>query len=177
MRVKFGAIIRYFLQHIASSNNVILFCARFGQDTVEKMVEWTTANIPIPASSSSSPSIIEIGTGNANLLFALEDSGYAPERMAGVDYSAGAIRLAKSIAAQHGAEGIEFVVNDFLHDPLPRMGVSGVEDGWDLVLDKGTYDAMALMDKDESGRRPCDVYPERIAAIVKSGGCFLITCE
>lgn len=139
------------------------------------MVEWAVKNVPL--SSYPAPSIIEIGTGNGNLLFALADAGYAYRCMAGIDYSADAIRLAKSIATQRNASDIQFTENDFLRDELPPLDVGGVEDGWDLVLDKGTYDAMALMEKDESGSRPCDAYPARIAAIVRPGGYFLITCE
>jgi len=44
-------------------------------------------------------------------------------------------------------------------------------------LDKGTFDAICLSDeKDEQGRRICEGYKDRIAALVKPhGGLFIVT--
>ncbi|KAI5122765.1 hypothetical protein M0805_009847 [Coniferiporia weirii] len=154
----------------------------FGQDSVDKMVAWAVAHVP--PSTSPPPTIIEIGAGNGNLLFALVEAGYPPVRLAGVDYSADAVRLARGIAPQHSAKGVTFREVDFLQaglpdlgieGVLPDLGIEGVEGGWTLVLDKGTYDAMALAEKDAEGHRPCDVYPKRISAVVKPDGFFLIT--
>lgn len=49
---------------------------------------------------------------------------------------------------------------------------------WDLVLDKGTFDALCLSQEvvEEKGARlPSVVYPEQVAKLVKDGGYFLIT--
>ena len=60
----------------------------------------------------------------------------------------------------------------------PRVAGMRAGDGWDLVVDKGTYDAIALSEKaDEEGIRVYRRYPLRVAEIVKPGGYFLITCE
>jgi hypothetical protein len=48
---------------------------------------------------------------------------------------------------------------------------------WDLLLDKGTFDAIALGEKDAAGKSPAAGYPDRVARLLKPGGFFLITCE
>ncbi|KAL5503949.1 EFM4_2 [Sanghuangporus vaninii] len=169
----------------------------FGQESVDKMVSWTLSNVPPSSSSSSSsspsvsssspPKILEIGSGNGNLLFALADAGYDPSYLAGIDYSPDAVRLARKIASERGGgcEKIIFEEIDFLNVKFEEgrlCGIPGVsagekrrEDGWTLVLDKGTYDAMALAERDEGGARPSDSYPERVAALLTPDGYFLIT--
>ncbi|RPD60073.1 S-adenosyl-L-methionine-dependent methyltransferase [Lentinus tigrinus ALCF2SS1-7] len=164
----------------------------FGEDSVEKMVDWALENIP----TDPQPLILEVGAGNGNLLFALCEAGYAPEKMCGIDYSADAIRLAEAIAktkttaqpaedddeesapALKNTDRIAFAVCDFLSDdvaPLEGVAADGSVAVWDLVLDKGTFDAIALAEKDDSGRAPADGYPARIGRVVKPGGYFLIT--
>ncbi|KAG6813953.1 hypothetical protein H0H92_005208 [Tricholoma furcatifolium] len=144
----------------------------FGEEAVERMVSWALENAP----SSSIPSTVEIGTGNGTLLFALADAGYSTSHLSGTDYSPGAVKLAQSIAVQRDL-AVTFNISDFLQDDpplLPHMKPNpcGV---WDLVLDKGTFDAIALGLKDESGKSPASKYPGRVAQILKPGGCFLIT--
>jgi len=46
---------------------------------------------------------------------------------------------------------------------------------WDLIMDKGTFDAIGLMEKDINGIPPADGYPLRIGRLLKPGGYFLIT--
>ncbi|EMD31317.1 hypothetical protein CERSUDRAFT_69427 [Gelatoporia subvermispora B] len=163
----------------------------FGEDSVEKMVDWAMDNIP--PSSESPPSIIEIGSGNGTLLFALHEAGYAPNRIYGVDYSEDAVKLSQAIGRsrqeQHeeddeagpeaGPAAIRFAVCDFLNEPVPFSPEpsAGTEETavWDLVLDKGTFDAMVLAQKNNDGKSPADTYPSKIGDIVKPGGHFLIT--
>lgn len=134
------------------------------------MAQWVLETIP----PDVKPSILEVGSGNGSLLFSLVDEGYHQSTICGIDYSPDAIKLAQSIAARRdgNAQKIGFSICDFLNDDIP-----GHVDLWDLALDKGTYDAIALGEKDESGRAPSAKYPGRIARILKSGGYFLITCE
>jgi EEF1A lysine methyltransferase 2 len=146
---------------------------RFGEDTVEKMVDWAVENIP----PSTQPYILEIGAGNATLLFALIEAGYAADHAAAIDYSADAVQLAKAVAAQRDLETVLIVECDFLASaPLP-FRCKGQEDAtWDLLLDKGTYDAISLGEKDQHGRSPAATYPARAASLLRPGGFFLITC-
>ncbi|CCM01389.1 uncharacterized protein FIBRA_03440 [Fibroporia radiculosa] len=164
----------------------------FGEDSVEKMVDWALEHMP--PDMSNAPHILEVGAGNGNLLFALHDAGYAADRLCGVDYSTDAVRLARAIAQSHSHKGdedgdhatrkakdaITFVTRDFLRDDVPPLGSMtvlqvGSSAVWDLVLDKGTFDAMALAGKDDNGISLADSYPHRVATVVRPGGFFLIT--
>lgn len=141
----------------------------FGVETVEKMVDWTVNNVP----HTTNPSILEVGCGNGVLLLALSEAGYTATCLSGIDYSPCAIKLAKSIAATRG-ESISFYACDFLNDD-PHVLSHMKEGAWDLLLDKGTFDAIALGAKDENGRSPAISYPGRVKNLLKPGGCFLIT--
>ncbi|KAF5382191.1 hypothetical protein D9615_004441 [Tricholomella constricta] len=144
----------------------------FGEESIERMVDWAVENVPF----SSNPSTVEIGSGNGTLLFALAEAGYPSTHLSGIDYSPGAVKLARSIAATRNQD-VSFNISDFLQDDpplLPHMQASP-EGVWDFVLDKGTFDAIALGAKDENGRSPAMRYPGRINTILKSGGYFLIT--
>ena len=135
------------------------------------MVDWAVENVP----SSNEPYVLEVGAGNATLLLALVEAGYSASRAAAIDYSPDAVRLARLVAEQREHPDILVAECDFLAQDPPFC--AGQEDGWDLVLDKGTYDAIALGEKDDSGLTPAARYPPRAAAILKPGGYFLITCE
>ena len=134
------------------------------------MVDWALENVP----PTTNPSVLEIGCGNGTLVLALVEAGYAATHLSGIDYSPGAVKLASSIAAIRG-EGISFSDCDFLKEEPPLL--SHMEEGvWDLLLDKGTFDAIALGEKDEKGRLPAVNYPRRIQQLLAPGGYFLITC-
>lgn len=130
------------------------------------MVGWAQSNVP----HTSLPSVIEIGSGNGTLLFALAEAGYLPTTLTGVDYSADAVSLAKAISIKRGIIGITFMEGDFLKDDLRE------DNTWNLVLDKGTYDAIALGPKDEHGLSPAARYPTQLIKLMKPGAYFLITC-
>lgn len=161
---------------------------RFGEDSVEKMVDWTLENVPI----TSHPRILEIGSGNGTLLFALHDVGYAASHLSGIDYSPDAVKLARMVAvarAQNSEQVTSFHVCDFISElppppppppasPAPSGQLDAdVQGSWDLLLDKGTYDAIALGEKDESGRCPAAVYPVQASKLLRENGHFLITCK
>ena len=140
------------------------------------MVEWSLENKP----PSSHPSVLEIGSGNGTLLFGLLDARYDPENLFGIDYSPGAVALSTQIAQMRGGSSISFHECDFLKDDPPIPGTLRLAsriDIWDLILDKGTYDAIALGQKDDQGRSPSINYPGRAARLLKPGGYFLITCK
>lgn len=176
MKAKSGA----YIPTIAcfSEANLSWMC-RFGEESVDKMVDWAVENVP----PSAQPTILEIGSGNGALLFALQEADYDARSMAGLDYSLDAVKLARSIGTTRGrgAEDITFAECNFLSEDFatPKHISSDVRPawgGWDLVLDKGTYDAIALGEKDASGKSPVAEYPARLLRLLRAGGLYLITC-
>lgn len=148
---------------------------RFGEDSVEKMVDWAIDHFP----PTGSASILEIGSGNGTLLFGLHEAGYDEALLSGIDYSQGAVDLAKNIAEAKGASGITFTRCDFLTETpatLPNHDTGSTTAVWDLLLDKGTYDAIALGPKDDEGHSPALHYPSRVVRLLKPGSILLITC-
>lgn len=136
--------------------------------------------------SQTTTTFLDLGTGNGEMLFLLREEGGFRGRMLGVDYSAASVELANKIAAVRKGLGagagatapkeVEFRVWDIL------KGGGGLEDlkqsgGFDVVLDKGTFDAVSLSDEvDERGRRLCEGYRERVEGLVKgNGGRLLVT--
>ncbi|KIJ52547.1 hypothetical protein M422DRAFT_26127 [Sphaerobolus stellatus SS14] len=142
----------------------------FGEDSMEKMVEWTVANAPPPQK------ILEVGTGNGVLLCELAKEGYDSSTLLGIDYSQGSVNLSRKIADHRDVGQIHFEMCDFLtQDPPCLPGMQESVGSWDLLLDKGTFDAIALAEKDASGNFPADLYPERIVRLLRPRGLFLIT--
>jgi SAM-dependent methyltransferase len=161
--------------HASSVTDLKLMATRFGDTSVEKMVDWSLEHVP----PSLNPAVLEVGSGNGALLFALAEAGYSQKLLAGIDYSSDAVKLSTSISETRNVTEITFSVCDFLQeDPCLLSGLerNRPPSRWDLILDKGTYDAIALGQKDASGRSPVAGYPHQLCRLLKPGGLFLITC-
>ena len=139
-------------------------------------------------------SFLDLGTGNGHFLFKLregdgdeqdEDEGEVTwgGRMLGVDYSEKSVDFAKRIAGDKElGEGSEEKEVEFRWWDLMSQDPNGVvlegrnEHGWDVVLDKGTFDAISLSEeKDEGGRRICEGYKERVVPLIRGEGILLVT--
>jgi SAM-dependent methyltransferase len=137
-----------------------------------------------------------VGTGNGQLLFAFSAAGYTS--LTGVDYSTASIELARSIlsarlsssssttSAEYHDEDAEeekslaspppsFFVADILDVALEKQveGVTGEK--WDLITDKGTYDAVCLADETREGRSLRELYISSVSKLLQKDGLFLIT--
>ncbi|KAI1384520.1 putative S-adenosylmethionine-dependent methyltransferase of the seven beta-strand family [Hypoxylon trugodes] len=139
-------------------------------------------------SSPNKTTFLDLGTGNGSLLFGLRDAGWTG-RMLGVDYSRQSVEFARRIAesrkkladeSEEGlnneAEPIEFAEHDILRTPSSALLSAGK--GWDVVLDKGTFDAISLSSETDptTGRRVSESYREKIIPLVRGdGGLFLVT--
>lgn len=136
-----------------------------------------------------------VGTGNGQLMFCFSKAGYT--HLTGVDYSQASIELAKSILASRTApkskdsdDDVEdeeeearqlrtnpptFFVADILEVALARPVQGVTDERWDLITDKGTYDAVCLSDETKEGKKLQELYVESIAKLLPKGGIFLIT--
>ncbi|KAM0334164.1 hypothetical protein ACHAQA_001184 [Verticillium albo-atrum] len=142
-------------------------------------------------------SFLDLGCGNGSLLFALRDDGWAG-RMVGVDYSARSVALALQIAAarkgqqqqqqeqdadeaeadeSEGEAQVEFREWDVLRGDFGTVLDGPQTDGWSVVLDKGTFDAVCLSGEQDAatGRRVSEGYRTRVLGLVREGGLFLVT--
>ncbi|KAI9619213.1 hypothetical protein H4Q26_011894 [Puccinia striiformis f. sp. tritici PST-130] len=87
-------------------------------------------------------------------------------------------RAQRQGARAKGIDGLRLEVRDILREPIEPPQRSGPPDlkGWDLITDKGTFDAICLSEDTIDGRKLEFVYPEKILdLLVKPGGIFLIT--
>lgn len=136
----------------------------FGEDSEDKIVDYLQDNLDI---TSTTLTCIDLGTGNGHLLFRLRDEGFQ-WNLCGLDYSHGSVDLAKSIAQQRGCNDIRFKVSDFMKD--------FTLDKADLILDKGTFDAISLCDVTTSdGKRLFETYASAVVRLMKASSLLLIT--
>ncbi|KAI8348647.1 S-adenosyl-L-methionine-dependent methyltransferase [Blakeslea trispora] len=142
----------------------------FGEESVERMVEWCTENIQDPENR-----MVDLGCGNGHLLLELSAEGY--KSLHGIDYSESAITLAKAIAQQRELDWIQYDAVDFIS--YPEWFLPG--DPYDVALDKGTYDAISLhpdqtQAKKEGVAGPREKYVASVHRMIKpTTGLFLIT--
>jgi SAM-dependent methyltransferase len=137
---------------------------------------------------------LDLGTGNGHFLFRLREGGDSQGeeedgsgawrgRMLGVDYSEKSVEFARRIAGDKGfgagtrEREVEFRWWDLMSQiPVGVVLGGGNEKGWDVVLDKGTFDAISLSEeKDASGRRICEGYKKRVVPLIREGGILLVT--
>ena len=107
------------------------------------------------------------------MLFLLREEGGFQGPMIGVDYSPHSVEFCQKLAARRGltSESTKFGVWDIMGSDTPRAIQT-----YDVVFDKGTFDAISLSDgSDPLGRRICEGYRERVEPLVKEGGILLVT--
>ena len=131
------------------------------------------AELGLPMEATS---FLDLGCGNGAMLFALREEGWTGPAL-GVDYSPQSVQLAKQISvAAESEHPVSFMEWDVIAGQYDQLLHGQQERGWDVVLDKGTFDAISLSDdKDAQGRRLCEGYRERVLPLVNDGGVFLLT--
>ncbi|KAI0883560.1 putative S-adenosylmethionine-dependent methyltransferase of the seven beta-strand family [Annulohypoxylon maeteangense] len=168
-------------------------------DAETKLIDFLS-NPDQPATISLSQrttTFLDLGTGNGSLLFGLRDAGWTG-RMLGVDYSQQSIQFARRLAQSRSsppsstsspdsssshslddndAQNIYFLEHDILHTSPTELLLDEQSQGWDVVLDKGTFDAISLSSETVAGtdRRVVESYRSKITPLVREGGLFLVT--
>ena len=176
-----------------------------------------------PRLTTSDASILDLGTGNGSLLFALRKKGWNGT-LVGVDYSSASISLARKIALglatstpterkETEEEGEESESDEeFIQVPIDRTSFksirfeewdimtslppssqttdswiptgAGGEEGFDIILDKGTFDAISLSSdlsqiapstSSAGEKRLFETYPEKVTPLLKRNGILLVT--
>jgi EEF1A lysine methyltransferase 2 len=156
-----------------------------------KTLAFLTSDIfplsPSQGAGSASPLVLDVGTGNGSTLFSLRLDGGFTGPMVGIDYSKQSIDLAREhwrrLRASHSIENedMSYEVFDVIHDdPKQASWWKPESTGFDLVLDKGTFDAISLSSEtaqlpDGQAKMVFEMYPEKVAALIRPGGYFLIT--
>lgn len=120
---------------------------------------------------------LDVGTGNGEMLFLLREEGGFEGRMVGVDYSNASVELCLKRLDIMQDEEPEFRAVEFEEwDVMLSAPREGWEEGFDVVLDKGTFDAITLSNEvDEAGRRICEGYRKKVESLVRQGGFFVVT--
>ncbi|RKP12114.1 S-adenosyl-L-methionine-dependent methyltransferase [Piptocephalis cylindrospora] len=148
----------------------------FGEESVDKMIEWTIENLDDKYSR-----VLDVGCGNGHLLFELSSLGY--RELTGLDYSQPSIDLAEAIVSKRTGEGDEDAKEriSFMCADLFNLKPKDVNGGaFDLILDKGTFDAISLNPEQKAKRSsgapgPMDQYGPVIASLLREDGILLIT--
>jgi EEF1A lysine methyltransferase 2 len=176
------------------------------EQQTQTQTQKTLPPLPLPKQKKKKQDlkILDLGTGNGSLLFSLSETGFGTNpdgedgggRLLGVDYSAESVRLAEAVASSRFSSSslntnpnnnkkrrIEFKEWDILRGDPSSLFPSFPSDSnnishqkFDLVLDKGTFDAISLSGETDSlGRRVSEGYAARVADLLTEGGIFLVT--
>lgn len=138
------------------------------------------------ASLPSQPAILDLGTGNGNMLSLLHEEGEFSGPMVGVDYSAQSVELARRLHGGNQNENLRFETLDILDSKVNYSDLDWYpqeKQGFDIVLDKGTFDAISLSEQEveangSGGRqrvRIFETYPWAVKRLVRPGGFVIVT--
>lgn len=140
-------------------------------DAELKMIQFLEEHLQEQPGLKSNARVLDIGTGNGHLLFELrEEEVFADDaEFVGVDYSEVSVQFARDIGQEKELE-VRFEVLDLYEDQEQnQLGI------FDVVLDKGTLDAIALSGLTFEKGTAVELYSEKVAKFMQSGSVLLIT--
>lgn len=157
----------------AEDEGTIWFDDTGAEDKVIQLLDDLGEDSIIARGPPTGAKFLDLGTGNGHFLFVLREEGWQGE-LIGVDYSDTSVQLARQIlkSKDYETSNISFHRWDILaEEPGQWMG-----EGFDVVHDKGTFDAISLSaETDTQGRRICETYRDRVVPLVKPGMFLIIT--
>uniref|UniRef100_UPI003AAC67DB EEF1A lysine methyltransferase 2 isoform X2 n=1 Tax=Centroberyx gerrardi TaxID=166262 RepID=UPI003AAC67DB len=131
----------------------------FGEESMDRVLRWMDkAKIPENAA------ILDIGTGNGVLLVELTKHGYT--NLTGIDYSVASVELARGVLQAEDLTDVTVKEVDFL-------SCSGELKGFDVCIDKGTFDAISL--NPDNTNEVKARYVQALKDALKEEGFFAIT--
>lgn len=154
-------------------------------DAESKMIQFIIDKLneeefPEQISSQSVVRFLDLGTGNGHLLFQLledineEYEGDKTFEYTGIDYSPDSVKFASGVAKRKYSElKVNFEQVDLLQESC-----SFLQNKFDILLDKGTLDAIALNQEplvDFNGKIGMDVYASQVEKMMVQGSILLIT--
>ncbi|KAH3680705.1 hypothetical protein WICPIJ_008141 [Wickerhamomyces pijperi] len=140
-------------------------------DAELKMIQFLEEHLHEQPGLKSNARVLDVGTGNGHLLFELREEEVFDEEaeFVGVDYSEVSVQFAKDIAVEKELD-VRFEVLDLYDDN------SGKDLGlFDVVLDKGTLDAIALSGLTFEEGTAVELYSSKVAKYMQAGSVLLIT--
>ncbi|KAH8279744.1 hypothetical protein KR054_003806 [Drosophila jambulina] len=133
----------------------------FDEDSQQRVIDWLVKQQEIDKQAAR---VLDLGCGNGMFLVGLANEGYL--QLTGVDYSPKAVELAQNIARDNSLD-ISYKVAD-LTQPQDDLGA------FDVVHDKGTYDAVSLCPENPKEKR--SLYLATVEKLLRtSDSLFVIT--
>jgi len=146
----------------------------FGEEAMDRIFRWMDKQEWIDKGCSR---VLDLGCGNGVACVEMACEGFSD--VTGVDYSHDAVKLAQQIAKARDVNNVKFKHCDILADiSSVREAVDcGNNSGFDLVLDKGTFDAISLCPEDAMSKRA--KYIENVAQLIKqpAGRLVITSCN
>ncbi|KAI5958249.1 EFM4 [Candida theae] len=160
------------LQNFQSNNEDTGECWFDDSDAESKMIQFIVDKID-EGELADYTSFLDLGTGNGHLLFELSqelqdvDKDFTYHE---IDYSAESIEFATNIASK------KFPNSSFKFDQVDLLSDTPfLENKFDVLLDKGTLDAIALNQELSDGKRGMDIYASQVSKMMREGSILLVT--
>ncbi|RLV95697.1 Protein-lysine N-methyltransferase EFM4 [Spathaspora sp. JA1] len=151
-------------------------------DSESKMIQFLLDKLnDQDLGNSEEIKVLDLGTGNGHLLFQLSEDlteeyeGDSKFKFVGIDYSPDSVKFAQDIASKKYPDTkFEFHQVDLLQKQAPFLS----QEKFDILLDKGTLDAIALNQDplfDFNGEIGMDVYSRQLEQLMSDNSILLIT--
>ncbi|KAI5966211.1 EFM4 [Candida pseudojiufengensis] len=172
-------------QNFKNNNDDTGECWFDDSDAESKIIQFLINELIPYFIENSTISFLDLGTGNGHLLFQLSEDlqevieleGAFHENefvFHGIDYSSDSVLFAQDIASK------KYSNNNFKFDQVDLLSSNSEflnNNKFDIILDKGTLDAIALNQDiiTEDGKRGMDIYATQVKKMMKFDSILLIT--